>query len=248
MITYEQIPRVLGQDLYDRSGDKVGEIKQVYLDGGTDQPEWLCVKTGKVMGKEIFVPIDSAETVGDHVEVAYDKDRIQHAPSVDTDAEGILPPDQESLLFDYYGKQRGDLPMSSGTGEERRGDDAMTRSEEQMRAGTEIRQRGKARLRKYVVTETQTAQVPVSHEELRIEREPITEENRERALSGEDITEAEHEITLHEERPVVTKETVPVERLRATTETKTGQETVAGEVRKERIDIESDIDDSGRAR
>ena len=152
-------------------------------------------------------------------------------------------PEEIKLASNYL---RGDLPTSSDIGEGLRGDDAMTRSEEQMRAGTERRERGKARLRKYVVTETQTAQVPVSHEELRIEREPITEENRERALAGEDITEAEHEITLHEERPIVTTETVPVERIRATAETKTGQETVSEDVRKERIDVETDVDDPGR--
>jgi uncharacterized protein (TIGR02271 family) len=272
MITYDQIPQVLGQDLYDRRGDKVGQIKQIYLDSGTDQPEWLCVKTGKLLGKEIFVPIDSAEAIGDHVEVAYDKERLQHAPDVDTDNEGMLLSDQERLLLDYYGTRsggpQGDIPTasdmstsdmsgsdigssnirSSGTGEGLRGDDAMTLSEERMRAETEVRQSGRARLRKYVVTETETVQVPVSHEELRIEREPITEANRDAALSGEDITEAEQEITLHEERPVVTKETTPVERVRAVKETRTGQETVSGDVRKERLDVESDIDDSGRGR
>jgi len=87
-----------------------------------------------------------------------------------------------------------------------------------------------------VVTENVTTTVPVSHEEVRLEREPVTDANRDAALSGADITEDEHEVQLHAERPVVTKETVPVERVRLGTESVAGEEQVSGEVRKEQID------------
>ncbi|MET4061729.1 uncharacterized protein (TIGR02271 family) [Arthrobacter sp. UYP6] len=119
-------------------------------------------------------------------------------------------------------------------------DDAMTRSEEQLDVGTRSRETGKARLRKYVVTETVTTQVPVSHEEIRIETEPITDANVDSSLSGPEISEEEHEVTLHAEEPVVTKKTVPVERVRMETETVTGTESVSEEVRKEKIDTETD--------
>ncbi len=75
----------------------------------------------------------------------------------------------------------------------------MTRSEEELRVGTEKREAGRARLRKYVVTEQVQKTVPVRREEVRVEREPITDANREQALSGADITEGEHEVVLHEE-------------------------------------------------
>ena len=117
-------------------------------------------------------------------------------------------------------------------------DDAMTRSEEQLRVGTERVQAGKARLRKYVVTENVTTTVPVSHEEVRIEREPITDANVGNALDGPAISEEEHEVVLHAERPVVAKEAVPVERVRLDVDTVTDQETVTDTVRKEQIDTE----------
>ncbi|MHA7179592.1 DUF2382 domain-containing protein [Arthrobacter sp. MDB2-24] len=117
-------------------------------------------------------------------------------------------------------------------------DEAMTRSEEQLRVGTERREVGRARLRKYVVTENVTTTVPVSHEEVRIEREPITEANRDEAYAGPAISEEEHEVTLHAERPVVEKEAVPVERVRLDKQTVTSNETVSGEVRKEEIEVE----------
>ncbi|MBG6183676.1 uncharacterized protein (TIGR02271 family) [Arthrobacter sp. CAN_A214] len=126
-------------------------------------------------------------------------------------------------------------------------DDAMTRSEEQLRVGTENREVGRARLRKYVVTENVTTTVPVSHEEVRIEREPITDANRGDALDGPAISEEEHEVVLHAERPVVEKEAVPVERVRLDKETVTTNETVSSDVRKEKIETDDvDINDTDR--
>ncbi|MEV5431958.1 PRC and DUF2382 domain-containing protein [Streptomyces sp. NPDC052701] len=133
---------------------------------------------------------------------------------------------------------------AAGTGT---GDDAMTRSEERMRVGTERREAGRARLRKYVVTEEVQQTVPVRREEVRVEREPITDANRDAAMSGPDISEAEHEVVLHEERPVVETETVPVERVRLSAEERTEEETVRGQVRKEELDTEG-VDDDRRDR
>jgi len=118
-------------------------------------------------------------------------------------------------------------------------DDAMTRSKEELRVGTETREAGRARLRKYVTSENVTRTVPVSHEEVVVEREPITEANRGAALSGGDLTEEEHEVVLTEERAVAAKETVPVERVKLGTETVEGTERVQADVREEHIDLDA---------
>ena len=91
-----------------------------------------------------------------------------------------------------------------------------------------------------MVTEQQNVTVPVSREEVTVEREPITDANRGAARSGPAISEEEHEVTLSAERPVVEKEAVPVERVRLGTETHTEHETVGGEVRKEQIEVDTD--------
>jgi uncharacterized protein (TIGR02271 family) len=117
-------------------------------------------------------------------------------------------------------------------------DNAMTRSEERLDVGTRSEEVGRARLRKYVVTENVTETVPVSREEVRVEREPITDANVGQALDGPAISEEEHEVTLHAERPVVEKEAVPVERVRLDKETVTDQERVAADVRKEEIEVD----------
>ncbi len=119
-------------------------------------------------------------------------------------------------------------------------DQAMTRSEEQVTVGTATEETGRARLRKYVVTENVTQTVPVSHEEVRLEREPITDGNLGEANAGPDISEEEHEVILHAEQPVVQKETVPVERVRLDKETVTDQETVSEEVRQEQVELGGD--------
>ena len=121
-------------------------------------------------------------------------------------------------------------------------DDAMTRSEERLNVGTQKVQTGRARLRKHIVTEQQSVTVPVTHDEVRVEREPITDANRGDAYSGGDLTEEEHEVTLTEERPVVDKETVPVERVRLGTEQVTEQRQVTEDVRHEEITTDDDTD------
>lgn len=121
-------------------------------------------------------------------------------------------------------------------------DDAMTRSEERVRAGTERVEAGRARLRKYVVTEHQEVSVPVTREEVRVEREPVTDANIGDATSGPDLSEEEHEIVLNEERPVVTTEAVPVERVRLTKDEVEDTETVGVDVREERIETDSGTD------
>jgi len=126
---------------------------------------------------------------------------------------------------------------ASGRG---KADEGMIRSEERLNVGTEEVETGHVRLRKYVVTEEQQVTVPVRHEEVRIEREPIT-----KADGKVEIGEAEQDVVLHAEKPVVRKEAVPVERVRLRTESVTDEETVSGKVRKEQFEV---TDDDGKRR
>ncbi|MEV3926826.1 PRC and DUF2382 domain-containing protein [Actinomadura coerulea] len=113
----------------------------------------------------------------------------------------------------------------------------ITRSEEQMRIGTERHEAGRVRVRKWIETETVEQTIPVSHEEIRIDREPIAGGRPDPKVT---IAEADQEIILYEERPVISKETVPVERVRLRTEQVQDEQTVRGELRKERIEVTRD--------
>lgn len=252
MITREQIPTVLDHPVYDTDGNKIGEAKHVFVDDATRQPEWVSVKTGLFGTSESFVPISDASLVEDHLEVPYTRDTVKDAPNVDVDAGGHLSEQEEHRLYEHYGIdwdaawQQAAQPDTSR--EARVADDAMTRSEEQMHVGAERYEAGRARLHKYVVTEEVQQTVPVRHEEVRVEREPITDANRDAATAGPDISEAEHEVTLHAERPVTQVEAEPVERVRLTTDEQTEEETVTGKVRKERIEADVPEEDDKRRR
>jgi uncharacterized protein (TIGR02271 family) len=297
MISSENIATLIGADVVDAQGDKIGTVGQVYVDDNDGHPSWASVKTGLFGTKESFVPLEDASSEGGQLRVGYDKDRVKGAPSVETD--GHLEPSDEDELYRYYGlsaaavdtdagftggttdtsytttdaeytttdtdgafttptsgtgadfdaTRTSDFDAAGTVGHDTSGpttDTAMTRSEEQLKVGTERVQAGRARLRKYVVTENQSVTVPVTREEVRLEREPITNANIGDAMSGPDISEEEHEVILSEERPVVTKETVPVERVRLDKDVVTEQQTVNEQVRKEEITFDGD-DRSGRS-
>lgn len=188
-----------------------------------------------------------------HLTVPFDKNHVKGAPNV-TPGGGELSQEEEAQLYDYYGMPYGESHSESGlpetgTGRTDRGvreggsDDAMTRSEERLDVGTRDTEAGRVRLRKYVDTEHVQTELPVRRERAVLEREPVTDANAEGAMGGPDITESEHEVTLHEEKPVVGKHTEPVERVRLGTEQETGRESVQDEVRKERIESEGEGDE-----
>ena len=254
MIGTDTISRVIGQDVYDEAGEKIGSAAEVYLDDETGEPEWVTVRTGLFGTKESFVPIRNADLTNDGVRVPVSKTQVKDAPKIDTD--GHLSPQEEQELYRYYGMGTGTTGLETTgvadtetRGTETRGtvghdtsgpttDDAMTLSEERLTVGTRSEEVGRARLRKYVVTENVTETVPVTREEVRIEREPITDANIDNALSGPAISEEEHEVVLHAERPVVEKEAVPVERVRLDKETVTEQQQVTEGLRKEEFEVE----------
>ncbi|MET8174415.1 PRC and DUF2382 domain-containing protein [Streptomyces clavifer] len=123
------------------------------------------------------------------------------------------------------------------------GREEMVRSEEQLLVGTEEYESGKAHLHKYVVTEHVSRTVPVSHEEVRVVREPLRPD--EKSTGTTNIGEQDVEVTLHAERATVRKEAVPVERVRLETNRVTEQKEVSADLRKEKIDYADGKDMGG---
>jgi uncharacterized protein (TIGR02271 family) len=245
-----------GRTIVGSDGDKIGKISEIYEDPQTGEPEWATVASGLFGSKSNFVPLAGASPDGEDVRAQVTKDQVKDAPGVEADGE--LSEQEERRLFEHYGvpyttegsTTAQGTPAGQGApadgrresvGRDTSGpetDDAMTRSEEELRVGTTQREAGRARLRKHVVTEMVTKTVPVQHEEVRIEREPITDANRDQAMSGADISEEEHEVVLHEEEPVVEKRVVPKERVSLGKETVSEQHEVSEEVRKEQVETD----------
>jgi len=248
MPTIQDVQQWQGKTLNDNDGDKIGEIVDIYLDRQSGEPEWLAVKTGLFGSNLSFVPIREASGSGDGVRVPYEKSLVKDAPNVQADGE--LSPEEEQKLYQHYSLEFGDFDYDKdyegerGTvGHDTSGpttDEAMTRSEEELRVGKTQTETGRARLKKFIVTEQVQTTVPVQREEVRVEREPITDGNVGNAMDGPALSEEEHEVVLHAEQPVVEKNVVPKERVRLDKETVTEEVGVTEEVRKERIEAEGD--------
>lgn len=235
-ITQQDARQLVGCDVFDSDGDRIGTLEQIYVDETTGQPEWLAVTTGWFGIRATLIPISGANSGSGGVTVRWDKATVKGAPTVDAD--GYLDEKDEARLYRYYGV---DFDQSAASTTSTAGrDEAMTRSEEELRVGKMSQETGRVRLRKWVETEQVETAVPVAKETARVVREPITDANIDDALRGPDITESEHEVVLHEERAVVQKETVPKERVRLEKETVTGEAQVSESLRKEHIEVEDE--------
>ncbi|HEY3749368.1 MAG TPA: PRC and DUF2382 domain-containing protein [Pseudonocardiaceae bacterium] len=271
MITQDMVSHLQKAEVLDPEGAKIGTVGEVWLEEGSREPTWVSVHTGLFGMKESFVPLRGAEARTDALYVAVRKDQVKDAPKVDADGH-LSSSEERELYEHYGladmsrdGRTGGDArngragqaptprnggPAGQNGGQARQNaqhragtaDTEMTRSEERLQVGTQTEETGHVRLRKYVVTENQQVTVPVRHEEVRIEREPIPEGAATRGDAT--ISEEQRDITLHAEKPVVQKETVAMERVRLGAETVTEDQTVQGEVRKEQIDV--DRGDGGR--
>jgi len=254
-----ELQRWEGRTVLDKDGDKIGKVDQVLINDETGHPEWIGVTTGLFGKRQSFVPLAESRFVGDDVQVAYDKGHVKDSPNFDV--ESYLEPQEEADLYAHYGLEymplQAEAPVSGyepagGTvardtsGPET--DDVITRSEEEVRVGTRRQEAGRVRLRKYITTESVSQTVPLERDEVRIEREPITEGNVGAAMSGPDLSEEEIEVTLTEEEPVVEKRVVPKERVRLEKDVVTEQQTVAADLQKEQIDVEGTGTGAGPAR
>jgi uncharacterized protein (TIGR02271 family) len=245
MITTNNVNDLIGADVYGPDDDKIGSVGQVYVDNDTQNPAWITVKTGLFGNSESFAPLDDASFDGTSLRIPFEKSFVKDAPRMADD--GALSHEEEHALYSYYGNggtlvadpqaqtvvpddAATEIPTANSS-------DAMTRSEEQLHVGTETVEAGRARLRKHIVTEMQSVTVPVSHEEVTLTREPITDATVGDATTGSNLTEDEHEVVLTEERVVIAKETVPVERVALGTETVTEQQQVTEEVAHEEIEF-----------
>ena len=238
--TGERIEKLHGIDVYDRKGDKIGSVDELFVDEQTGQPEWIGLGTGFFGTKRVLVPFQGADVREDGVFVPYDKDRVKDTPEIDSDR---ISQETEQGLYAYYGlgysERRSDtgLPEGKSRGgdlaEEMRDQAAMTRSEEELRVGKREEEMGRLRVHKWVETEQVDVPVDVRREKARVTREPVDE-----TVTDEDIGDDSLEVTLREERPVVEKETVAKERIGIEKDVETDTETVSGEIRKERVEVD----------
>jgi uncharacterized protein (TIGR02271 family) len=218
--------QLLGARVKSADGKAIGTVEKVYGDNG--MPTWAWVRNGRA-GR--FVPLDRGRLTADRLSIPYDSQQIRRGPA--TDAGQHLSATQARQLIRYYGlaapaRQPARRPRARLAHKQ-----SLVRQEEQFQVGKETLESGTVRLHRYVDIEPVEQVVRVSHEEYDVERIPVSADE-----GAHDFSEAEREIILHEEQPVLRKERVPMERVRLTVREIEEEKAVTGEVRRERIEVE----------
>ncbi|SDM47246.1 conserved domain-containing protein [Lentzea albidocapillata subsp. violacea] len=234
MIDQAHVEALYDCDVIDNHGEKIGSVKQVWLEDGTGAPLWAEVHTGLFGTRQSFVPIQEGQVAGGAITVPVSKQQVKDAPSAHTSADHMSDEEQEALYRHYGMIPQAKTGEHDRLGGRRGGRDAaeVTLSEEKLDVGTRNVEAGRVRLVKHTVTEQRNITVPVTHEEARVVREPA------KGKPGRAFADEQAEVTLHREEPVVQKRTEAVERVRLEKDAVTEQRDVKGEVRKERAEVE----------
>jgi uncharacterized protein (TIGR02271 family) len=244
-----QAEELLGARVTGADGKVVGTVEQVFRDDMDGTPAWARVRSGKT-GR--FVPLGSSQVTADGLAVPFDTQKIMGGPNID--AGQHMSAAQAEELSRYYGltvptqqaqqapqaqqaqQAQETQPNQQQTSGKLTDEEWLVRQEERIQVGKEMLETGRVRLHKYVDIEPVEQAIHIFHEEYDVERIPITAEDR---ITGS-IAEGEQEVVLHEERAVLRKEIVPVERVRLRTRRVEEDQTVHDSLRRERIEIEPD--------
>jgi uncharacterized protein (TIGR02271 family) len=222
-----------GETVYDEAGEKIGSVEEIFYDPATSRPEWVGIGTGLLGTKRVLVPVEGARVTDDGLMVAYPKDHVKDGPDVDEDE---LTAEHEQELIAHYGLTGSQEATRQPTGTSD-ADQAMTRSEEEIEVGARSTEAGSARLRKWVETEPVALDVQLRREVAHVTREPIDQ-----PVGDHEFGEDEVEVPLSAEKPVVQKQAVAKERIGLEKDVETETRTVQDEVRKERVEVEGDVD------
>lgn len=91
---------LMRSDLYDRSGEKVGRIVELYAESAEGPPDWALVGMGFMRARLTFVPLDRIQQRKGEVQVPYSKEELEGAPMIEADRE--ISQEEEEALFSYY--------------------------------------------------------------------------------------------------------------------------------------------------
>lgn len=253
----------LGMPVTNSQYERIGKVVRVHEHLVTGEAEYVTVRIGGFFsgGGHTIVPLHTAQIRKDSIVVPYSRVDVQSAPQWSINAS--LTDEEREQYKNYYGVPPEvatpptepiatpepepappiDYPESVGPVGPAEPvppvavpveEEEVIRSEEELDVGVETVETERVTIKKTVVTEPQTIEVPVSHEEVVVERIPIADE----LVTNTPLRPEEHEVTLHQERPVVSKHTVAKERVRLHKEVVEETAVVQENVSKERVEIE----------
>ncbi len=235
MLTKEEFVKThpdvrVGMTVYSMDGEKLGVIERVDEDS-------LMIERGWFFHKDFTIPYDDIEDIReDQVIVRQRREDFE---------EGRLEEGQMREESEFTGRTGGIGEYERGREEDISGYDRGRETEEtripireeKLEADKRARE-SEVGIRKEVRTETEHLEVPVQKEDVVVERAPVEEETW-RSVAGEKAFEEEEiRIPVREEEVEVSKRPVVKEEVRVRKETRTENEPVSGEVRKEEVKVE----------
>ena len=232
-LTAEQARDLRGAPVFGPSGEAIGEVESIYVDRETGRPNWFLLGSGRV------VPVSGSSVRDEGIYVPYTADDVAATPEVGTDE---ISPITEEILLSRYGLGYEDTRTEAFAREESsrppraQADEAeLVRSEEELQVAKQPVEAGRVRVRKWVETEPVSVDVELQREIARIVREPLNQ-----AVTDVEIGEAQIEVALHAEQPIVQKQAVAKERIWIQKDVEVTRQTVTDELRKERVEVEED--------
>ena len=211
-------PKLRNIPVVTSDGEEIGHVGDAYYDEDTERLQCVGVAADAVGLTKRVVPVGGGTIDDDgRLRLPYTREQIEGSPEWDDDADD-----------EQYENIRGHYGDTSDS-------DTLIRSEEELAVGKRSVEAGRVRLRKWVETEAVETDVALQRETAVVTREPVDE-----VVAGVELREQEIEVPLHEERPVVEKQVVAKERVGVERAVTTETETVADEVRKERVAFEDE--------
>ena len=251
-------PDLRGWEVKTPDGQKLGKVEELIADPSTMKVRYMEVKVDSkaTTGRDAqfaLVPIGTARLNEDKDDViisrlptggfssmpAYSRDRL------DRDYESSLrgaygTKDTKDTSGDFYGNDLYDEKNFFGKRRKGREDESyLTRSEEELAVGKKNVEAGSVDVRKRVETEHVKEQVPVTREEVTVERRPINAADAGKHSDGRaQISEDEIRVPLMAEQVVVEKKAVPKEEVVIKKHATRDEQTVEADLKKERIEVD----------
>ena len=265
--------RYAGYEVYDRDGNKIGKVDDLFLDE-LDNPEYIGVKMGFLGARSTLIPWEMAriDEGGDRIVVSVDRATAKEGPAFDDDEE--ITPEYEEQVRGHYGgyygeetdresgerhpgvamgdidRERGEFrehdPRAEGTRE--RGSDLDDEDELRVQRTEEelragTREREAGSFNVRKRVRTDREQISVPKRREEVHVERVPVGDRE--ASEADIGEDEVYMPVTEEEVVVEKRPVAKEEIRLRKDVVEDEEIIEEDVRKEEVDVDDETERRG---
>jgi uncharacterized protein (TIGR02271 family) len=242
----EGMADVRGFEVRTRDDDKVGKVSDL-IATADGRLRYLDVDLGGIFNpRHVALPVGAAE-VDRQRDVVWitgmTKDQIKALPDYSGDVNAITDDYESRVRGVYAGRTKDQDLYDQGRFYADRGGPAarearLILSQEELAIGKRQVQAGEATVRKTVETERVRERVPVTREEVTVERRPISGAD----AANADIREDEIRVPVMKEELVVDKRVVPKEEVVVSKQAVTEERVVEEDLRRERLDTDG-LDD-----